>query len=143
MEETNASAITYHPVPAQWARSFFIALLPVFAVFLGGATAKWAEGIVVALLGLFLIFQPPKRSLGRLTNLVFLVFGLCALVSFLPHTWFFVPQWRTAMTHDLGIVLPDTLSPQPWITRGCFLSLFAALCWLYRAASQELELRAA
>src|SRR5438067_53942 len=27
MEETNASAVTHHPMPAQWAGSFFIALL--------------------------------------------------------------------------------------------------------------------
>jgi O-antigen ligase len=139
----NQTTVIHRVTPAQWARGLFIALLPIFAVFLGGGTAKWAEGIVVALLGVFLIFQPPKRSLGWATNLVFLAFAVCALVGFLPHTWFFVPQWRTAMTQDLGIVLPETLSPQPWISGVCFLSLFAGMCWLYRVASQELELRAA
>src|SRR5207249_7605759 len=116
MEETNASAITHHPVPAQWARSFFIALLPVFAVFLGGATSKWAEGIVVALLGLFLIFQPPRRSLGWKINTVFFAFALCSLVSFLPQAWFFTPDWRTALQNDFGIKLPSTVTPQPWVT---------------------------
>jgi O-antigen ligase len=139
----NQQTVMHRVTPAQWARGLFIALLPIFAVLLGGATAKWAEGIVVAFLGLFLIFQPPKRSLGWLTNLVFLAFALCAAAAFLPHTWFQTPQWRNAMTQDLGIVLPNTLSPQPWISGGCFLSLFAGMCWLYRVASQELELRAA
>ena len=143
MEETNASAVTHHPVPAQWARSFFIALLPVFAVFLGGATSKWAEGIVVALLGLFLIFQPPRRSLGWKINTVFVAFALCGLVSFLPQAWFFTPDWRTALQNDFGITLPTTVTPQPWITLGCFASLVAALCWLYRVSAQELELRVA
>ncbi|MGB9157281.1 MAG: O-antigen ligase family protein, partial [Chthoniobacterales bacterium] len=143
MEETNASAITYHPVPAQWARSFFIALLPVFAVFLGGATSKWAEGIVVALLGLFLIFQPPRRSLGWKINTVFVAFALCGLVSFLPQAWFFTPDWRTALQNDVGIRLPTTVTPQPWVTLGCFASLVAGLCWLYRVSAQELELRVA
>jgi O-antigen ligase len=142
MSENHPTAIR-RVTPAQWARGLFIALLPIFAVFLGGGTAKWAEGIVVALLGVFLIFQPPRRSLGWLTNLVFFALALCALVSFLPHTWFLIPLWRTAMTQDLGIVLPSTLSPQPWISGSCFLSLFAGMCWLYRVASQELELRAA
>jgi O-antigen ligase len=142
MTEKNHTAI-HRVTPAQWARGLFIALLPIFAVFLGGGTSKWAEGIVVALFGLFLIFQPPRRSLGWLTNLAFLAFALCALVSFLPHTWFFIPQWRTAMTQDVGITLPDTLSPQPWITGGSFLSLFAGMCWLYRVSAQDLELRAA
>ena len=143
MEETNASAITYHPVPAQWARSFFIALLPVFAVFLGGATSKWAEGIVVALLGLFLIFQPPRRSLGWTINTVFVAFALCGLVSFLAQAWFFTPDWRTALQNDVGIRLPTTVTPQPWVTLGCFASLVAGLCWLYRVSAQELELRVA
>ena len=143
MEESNASAVTHHPVPAQWARSFFIALLPVFAVFLGGAASKWAEGIIVALLGLFLMFQPPRRSLGWKINTVFVAFALCGLVSFLPQAWFFMPEWRTALQNDFGITLPTTATPQPWITLGCFASLVAALCWLYRVSAQELELRVA
>ncbi len=78
MEEP-ASHATHHPVPAQWARSVFLALLPVLAVFLGGATSKWAEGIIVAFFGAFLIFQPPRRSLGWKINATFLAFALCAL----------------------------------------------------------------
>ena len=76
MEETTVSHATHHPVPAQWARSLFLALLPVLAVFLGGATSKWAEGIIVAFLGAFLIFQPPRRSLGWKINATFLAFAL-------------------------------------------------------------------
>src|SRR5438552_14986918 len=130
-------------MPAQSARGFFVALLRVFAVFLGGATSQWAEGIVVALLGLFLMFQPPRRSLGWKINSVFVAFALCSLVSFLPQAWFFMPDWRTALQNDFGIKLPTTVTPQPWITVGCFASLVAGLCWLYRVAAQELELRVA
>src|SRR5947209_10508466 len=78
MEETTASHAIHHPVPAQWARSFFLALLPVLAVFLGGATSKWAEGIIVAFFGAFLIFQPPRPSLRWKINATFLAFALCA-----------------------------------------------------------------
>src|SRR5438874_6788983 len=143
MEETTVSHAIHHPVPAQWARSFFLALLPVLAVFLGGATSKWAEGIIVAFFGAFLVFQPPRRSLGWKINATFLAFTLCALVSFLPQTWFFTPDWRTAVTNDFGIALPATVTPQPWLTAGCFASLVAGLCWLYRVSAQELELRVA
>jgi len=143
MEETTVSHAIHHPVPAQWARSFFLALLPVLAVFLGGATSKWAEGIIVAFFGAFLVFQPPRRSLGWKINATFLAFALCALVSFLPQTWFFTPDWRTALTNDFGIPFPATITPQPWLTAGCFASLVAGLCWLYRVSAQELELRVA
>lgn len=143
MEERTGSNAIHYPMPAQWARSLFIALLPVLAVFLGGATSKWAEGIIVAFFGLFLIFQPPRRSLGWTTNAIFLAFALCALLSFLPQTWFFNPEWRIALTNDFGIALPRSVTPQPWMTAGCFASLLAGLCWLYRVAAQELELRVA
>src|SRR5205814_3505281 len=87
--------------------------------------------------------QPPRRSLGWKINATFLAFTLCALVSFLPQTWFFTPDWRTALTNDFGIALPATVTPQPWLTAGCFVSLVAGLCWLYRVSAQELELRVA
>src|SRR5438045_7185018 len=96
--EDPASHAAHHPVPAQWARSVFLALLPVLAVFLGGATSKWAEGIIVAFFGAFLIFQPPRRSLGWKINATFLAFAFCALVSYLPQSWLFPPYWRSAAT---------------------------------------------
>ena len=115
----------------------------MFACFLGGGTAKWAEGIVVAILGAFLIIQPPRRSLGWGINAVFAVLSLCALASFLRHRWFFIPEWRMALTNDFSIRLPDSVTPQPWLTAGCFISLMAGLCWLYRVSAQQLELRVA
>src|SRR5947207_13339180 len=101
MEETTASHATHHPVPAQWARSVFLALLPVFAVFLGGATSNWAEGIVVAFFGAFLIFQPPRRSLGWKYNATFLAFTLCVTVSFLPQHWFVHPTQSSAIDNHV------------------------------------------
>ncbi len=82
-------------------------------------------------------------SCGWKINATFLAFALCALVSFLPQTWFFTPDWRTALTNDFGIALPATVTPQPWLTAGGFASLVAGLCWLYRVSAQELELRVA
>ena len=143
MEKPVDYQAVHHATPAQWGRSIFFALLPVFACFLGGATAKWAEGIIVAVLGAFLLLQPPRRSLGGGINAVFIAFSLCALVSFLPHYWFFMPEWRTALTNDFDIGLPDSVTPQPWLTAGCFVSLIAGLCWLYRVSAQQLELRVA
>src|SRR4029077_7947480 len=39
--------------------------------------------------------------------------------------------------------LPTTLSPQPWITGTCLVSLAAGLAWLYVMCSEELGLREA
>lgn len=130
------------PPPAlSWPVSLVVALLPVGACFLGGSTSKWAEGMVVAFFGVLLLLQPPRRSLGWPLNLIFLAFVLSAAVAFLPQQFFSTPAWRTASMNDLGIQLPPSVSPQPWLTVGCLVSLLAGVSWLYFAATQELELR--
>src|ERR1700758_4579414 len=121
----------------------FLALLPVLACFLGGATQKWGEGITFALLGIFLVARPPRYSLGPAINLILLALLLWAAIAFLPAAWFFKPAWRAAFVDDFGISLPTTLSPQPWITGTCLVSLAAGLAWLYVMCSEELGSREA
>jgi hypothetical protein len=118
-----------------------IPTLPVLACFLGGATEKWSEGIVVGLLGLILLAAPPRFSLGRGLNLILLAIVACAATAFLPAHWFLQPAWRLALENDFGISLPGTLSPQPWISLGCFVSFLAGLSWLYYVSSLDLDLR--
>src|SRR5437016_5693244 len=127
----------------RWLAHVFIALLPVLACFLGGATAKWAEGIVVALLGVFLIARPPRFSLGPAINLTLLALLMCVALAFLPANWFFQSQWRATYLTDFAIKLPTTVSPQPWITLTCFFSLLAGISWFYVVCAQQLELREA
>jgi len=119
----------------------FLALLPVLACFLGGATQKWGEGIVVALLGIYLLARPPRFSLGLASNLVLLALVLLAGTAFLPANWFYQPNWRATYINDFGIALPNTLSLQPWITGTSFISFLAGLTWLYVVCSERLGLR--
>ena len=127
--------------PARWWLNLAVPALPVLACFLGGATAKWSEGVVVALLGLMLLIQPPKVSWGLTLNLILLALLASASTAFLPANWFLQPGWRTALVDDFGINLPSRLSPQPWISLGCFLSFLAGLSWLYYVSTLDLELR--
>jgi O-antigen ligase/tetratricopeptide (TPR) repeat protein len=129
--------------PGRWLSHTFVALLPVLACFLGGATQKWGEGIVVALLGLYLIARPPRFSLGPAINVVLLALLLWAAIAFLPASWFFQPDWRATYLNDFEISLSTTLSPQPWITLTCLGSFVAGLSWLYVVCAQQLELREA
>ena len=128
---------------AQWMSNAAIALLPVLACFLGGGSQKWAEGIIAALLGLYLLVRPPRASLGPATNCIFVALICLAAIAFLPARWFFLPAWRSAIVNDFGIPLPSTLTPQPWMTAGCLISLIAGMSWLYVVSTQELELRSA
>lgn len=120
---------------------FVAAALPVLACFLGGTTEKWSEGIVAILLGLLFLLYPPRHSFGTAFNIIVFVFTACALTAFLPAKWFLEPAWRVALQDDFGIRLPGTVSPQPWISLGCLLSLVAGLAWLYYMAVLPLERR--
>jgi len=128
---------------SRWIADATVALLPVLACFLGGATQKWEEGLVITLLALYLLVRPPRFSLGALTNLVLLSLFILAAVAFLPARWFFQPEWRATFVNDFGIQLPSTLTPQPWITLSYLVSFAAGLSWLYVVSTQDLELREA
>src|SRR5689334_15031805 len=52
-----------------------------------------------------------------------------------------MPEWRTAVTEDLGITLGPNASVQPWMTAGALVSLIAGICWFYRVATLNLDLR--
>ncbi len=125
--------------PSSAVRDIATAGLPVLACFLGGATEKWAEGIVLLVLGLLLLAAPPRFSLGPITNVILLALLATAAFSFLPATWFYQPAWRVALTNDFGIVLPTTVSAQPWISASCLASFFAGICWFYYVSTQQLE----
>jgi len=125
----------------RWIANATIALLPVLACFLGGATQKWEEGLIIALLALYLLVRPPRFSLGALTNLVLLALFILGTVAFFPARWFYQTEWRATLLNDFGIQLPSTLTPQPWITLGYLVSFAAGLSWLYVVATQDLERR--
>ena len=138
---TSRSPASFSGAPARWWLNLAVPALPVVACFLGGATLKWSEGIVVALFGLMLLIHPPQVSLGGTLNGILLALLACAATAFLPANWFLQPAWRTALTEDFGIALPGMLSPQPWISLGCFLSFLAGLGWLYYVSTLNLDLR--
>jgi hypothetical protein len=132
---------SFTAAPARWWMNLLVPTLPVLACFLGGATQKWSEGIIVAVLGLILLVHPPRFSLGPALNVILLGLLVCAATAFLPANWFAHPAWRVALVDDFGINLPGTLSPQPWISLGCFLSFLAGLSWLYYMCALDLDLR--
>src|SRR6266566_3043452 len=109
-----------HSVGTSSVSNAAVALVPVLACFLGGATEKWAEGIVVGFLGFFLVVRPPRLSLGPATNGILAALLLLAAIAFLPDRWFFIPAWRVALVNDFGISLVPTVSPQPWLTAPLF-----------------------
>src|SRR5215510_5658174 len=114
----NESATT-----TNWMANATVALLPVLACFLAGATEKWQEGVGITVLGFCLLVRPPRFSLGAITNFVLFTLFILATVALLPAQLFFQPNWREAFVSNAAIQLPSTLTPQPWITLVMWLAL--------------------
>ncbi len=124
-----------------WIANATVALLPVLACFLGGATQKWEEAVVITVLAFCLLVRPPRFSLGAITNLVLFTLFILPAVALLPSRWFFQPDWRAAFVNNFAMQLPSTLTLQPWVTLGDLVSFAAGLSWLYIVSTQELGLR--
>ena len=113
----------------QWPACAVIGLT-VLAPAMGGSIELWAQSILAIGAGLLMIFWPPRKSLGLFPNLAFTALLLIALTAFLPMRWFAPPDWWTDML-KLGVQLPATRSPQPWLTLQWSCFLFLGLTWCY------------
>ncbi|MBS0659651.1 MAG: hypothetical protein JSR82_15525 [Verrucomicrobia bacterium] len=107
------------------------AALPIVAVLLGGATQPWTQGIVLAGLGLLVLLAPPRSQLGGALTGTFLILALLPGLAFLPARWFGEIGWRRLLTEELGLVISDRLTPQPWLTLDAWILWGAGLTWLY------------
>ena len=127
-------ARTVWPALPAWGRAPW-ALLPLGCVLLGGATERGGQGLMLLALGTALVAAPPRASLGRGLHLVLGALVALALLAFLPAGWFHAPAWRGALTGDFGVLLPGTVTPQPWLTAESLVLLLAGLAWFYWTAA--------
>lgn len=127
--------------PAATLTAAILPVLVTIAVFLGGATQRWSEGIVLGFFGLLLVVRPVRISLGPVLNTAALLFLALALAAFLPARWLSLPPWRIALSKDFGVLLPATISAQPWMTLDSFLLLLAGLAWVYYISTFDAPMR--
>lgn len=100
-----------------------VLLGPLFGI----ATQTWLQAVLLFGLAVVLILAPPRRSPGAVWCVLFLAILAIGLTAFLPARWFPVPGWRQTLTADFRVPLPDTLSPQPWVSLHAACLLFAGL----------------
>ncbi len=104
-----------------------LAALALLGPLFGIATQVWGQALLLLGLGTLLIFAPPRRSPGAVWWLLALAILAIACTAFLPARWFAIPEWRRAITTDFRVPLPETLSPQPWVSLHAACLLFAGL----------------
>ena len=105
------------------------AILAVVAVACGGATTRPAQVVTLVGLGLLWLLAPARRLPGR--GFVATACGLIVLaaMAWLPAGWFALEPWRHGL-QAVGIELPETLSPQPWLSAEALLWLVVGLGWV-------------
>ena len=116
----------------------FAALLVLVAVTWGGTTTTAAQSAILVGLGLLWLFAPARRTPGR--GFVICACGLIALagLAWLPVGWFAVEPWRHGLL-AVGVTLPATLSPQPWLSAEAMLWLVMGLGWVGWLLGQHWE----
>ena len=110
--------------------SFLVIALTVLAPVLGGAAQLWWQAALSLSTGLLFLLFPPRKSLGLLPHLALAGLLALALAGFLPAHCFSIPPWRSELA-GLGLPLPGTMSPQPWLTLEAVFSLLLGLSWAY------------
>jgi len=123
--------------PPAWT-AFAIIGLTILAPALGGSTTLWAQTAIMLMTAFLFLTAPPRRSLGPALNIVFIAIGAAVLIAFLPARFLPAPIWRTALT-TIGVALPPTWSPQPWLTLESACLLWLGLTWAYYLFSYEWE----
>ncbi len=114
--------------PVNWLRILGIASLALLCPFLGGAES--APAVILLALGLLLWLDPPSRILPLPFTAIFVAPLVFAAASFRPAGWLSASSWRSQM-ENLGMHLPVTATPQPWLTLNGMVLFMAGLAWMY------------
>lgn len=114
-----------------------IVAVTLVALLLNGATTPGARQLVLILMAGTILLAPPESCHGwRFGALVGLALA-SACIAFLPASWFTLPAWRATVAGEIGIALPTTVSPQPWLSADAVCLFAAGLAWLYYLTSRR------
>lgn len=118
---------------------YVVIVLTALGPLLGGSVKLWAQAVIGLGTGLLLMLSPPRKSLGLWPNIAFSLVLALALAAFLPAHWFPAAEWRTDLA-KLGVQLPGTVSPQPWLTLESALLFGLELSWAYYLLANDWNL---
>jgi tetratricopeptide (TPR) repeat protein len=112
-------------------------LIAVAAAWLAVTNQPWAQTLLIAGVALLYLAAPPSGHLPRPVLVLFGAAMLLALAAFLPFG-----SWESIRRPflDQGLVLPATLSPQPWLSLEDALLLFTSLLWTWNCFETKFSL---
>jgi len=122
-------------IPPAVALSWGVAMT---AGLLAVSTQSWALTLLIFAVGILYLCFPPSGDFPKSLLLLSLVLLLLAGTTFLPIAWFDGAFRQPFLDH--GIKLPQTLSPQPWLSLENFFFLVASLLWAWSCFETKLTL---
>lgn len=117
------------------ARTAALTALALIGPLFGIATQVWGQALLLLGLAILLIVAPPRRSPGPVLCILFAALAVIALTAFLPVRWFAIPEWRKTLVGEHRVELPQTLSPQPWVSLHAACLLFAGAAFAFYAVT--------
>jgi len=113
-------------------------LIAMAAAWLAVTSQPWALTFLIFGVGTLYLWTPPSGELPKSLLLFLCLLLLLAGVAFLPAAWFDAAFRQPFLDH--GMVLPKTLSPQPWLSLEDYLLLLTSLLWAWCCFETKLTL---
>jgi O-antigen ligase len=120
------------------AAAMFSWTVAVAAAWLAVGSQAWGLTFLLAAVGGLYLVYPPSGVFPKSILALFGLLLLLSLTAFLPAS--FGGAALHGMFADHGIVLPSTLSPQPWLSLENLTLLFATLLWAWSCFEFKLSL---
>jgi len=113
-------------------------LVAVAAAWLAVGDQFWAQTLLLAAVGGLYLCFPPSGTFPRSLLILFGLLLLLAITAFTPADWGGGAIRQSFLDH--GIILPDTISAQPWLSLEDLTLLFATLLWAWSCFEAKLTL---
>ncbi len=104
--------------------------IPLTAMTMGTGETGWEQGVVFILMGALMTVFPPNAGLPVSLILMVAAFSVITLLPLLPVPWPHRPDWWHVLQRDFGVLLPQSWSPQPFVTLEVWARVTACLVWL-------------
>lgn len=105
--------------------------ITVFAPVAGATNSLWAKAVLLIAGGVAILVSTPQRALTRWQTIPFVGLAVVGAFAFLPAGWAGGSPLRRELAEQFQVMLPGTLSPQPWLSLEGYLLLLGGLTWFY------------
>lgn len=128
-ESESSEVVEPHELEGPGWHGVVFALVPVLILTFGAGRESWSKGLAALLMAAVMIAFPARRKLPVFLLLCLLGLALAPGVAFLPAAIHGGVEWRETLA-SLGISVPNTITPQTWVTLEAWFAHVLCVLWL-------------